>query len=126
MGYGEQLGGKLVGSTTTKQLFKSSLGPNDIVACVIAGNIAATYPMGAAMVIDTSNPGRRVRYVNGNSSTATGACVLMQDVTTTVGGGNVTADAARDGNVDSTMVVDANGALVDAGFRALLPKMMFD
>jgi hypothetical protein len=122
MSYGEQIGGKLVGSTTTKQLFKSAVGPNDVVACVIVGNSAATYPMGAAMR-DGAN-GLKVRYTN--SGSLTGACILMQDVTTTVGGGNVTADACRDGSVDKTMVVDANGALVDSGFKGALPKVTFD
>lgn len=126
MSYGEQIGGKLVGSTTTKQLFKSAVGPNDVVACVIVGNAAATYPMGAAMIINQAANGMRKRYTNGGTLTGGGACILMQDVTTTSGGGNVTADACRDGNVDTSMVVDANGALVDAAFKAALPKVMFD
>jgi len=123
---GEQIGTKLQGSTTSKELFKSAIGPNDVIACVIVGNAAATYPMGAAM-IDSATAGLKKRYTNADSLTGdVNPCVLMQDVTTTVGGGNVTADAARDGNVDTALVVDANGALVDAGFKAALPKMNFD
>lgn len=125
---GEQLGTKLYGSTTSKQLFKSAIGPNDIIACVISGNQAATYLMGYAMMNNSAMPGIKKRYTNGTSITGVngGVCILMQDVTTTVGGGNVTADACRDGSVDSTMVLDANGVAVDATFKAALPKVMFD
>lgn len=123
---GEQIGTKLQGSTTSKELFKSAIGPNDVIACVIVGNSAATYPMGAAM-IDSATSGLKKRYTNADSLTGdVNPCVLMQAVTTTVGGGNVTADAARDGSVDTALVVDATGALVDAGFKAALPKMTFD
>lgn len=197
---GEQLGTKLVGTTTYKQLFKSSLGPDDVVACVIVGNAAATYLMGDA-IRNSATSGLKKKYTNaaavndeavgtGNGSTTTfdlahsnviaeslkgysagnqknvslsvgtgtdgkdqivfavapanaeaikadydyhadsigttGACILMEDVTTTVGGGNVTADACRDGSVDSSKVLDSAGAAVDKYFKAALPKAMFD
>lgn len=122
---GEQIGTKLQGSTTSKELFKTAIGPNDVIACNIVGNAAATYPMGAAM-INSATSGFKKRYTNSESLTGGGACILMQDVTTTVGGGNVTADACRDGSVDSSKVVDANGVAVDAAFKALLPKVTFD
>lgn len=197
----EQLGTKLMGSTTIKNLFKNTMGPDDIVPAVVVGNSAATYPMGAAM-IDSATSGLKARYTNalninneavgtGDGTTATfslahanvilstlkpflvasgallkftlsvgtgaagvdqivfdippanaavfqadysyhnavagiaGACVLMRAVTTTVGGGNVTADACMDGAVDTSMIVDSAGVAVDAYFKAALPDMLF-
>lgn len=197
---GEQLGTKLVGSTTYKKLFKASLGPTDIVPCILAGGSAVTYLMGAAMR-NSSAAGQKAKYTNaatvndeavgtgngttttfdlananviassfkayvggaqqnctisagtgtggvdqvvfavapatgvaikadynyyGNAIGATGACILMSDEATTVAGGNITADAARDGSVDSSMVVDSAGNAVDAYFKAALPQVSFD
>jgi hypothetical protein len=193
----EQKGTKLVGSTTFRKLFRSSLGPLDIIACVLKGNQAATYIMGMAMIDDSANPGFKKRYTNativsdenvgtGDGSTTTfdlananviadtlhaydsdgdelahalsvgtgdgsvdqivlevapasgaikvnyrtgvttGACILMNDAATVVGGGNLTMDGARDGSVDSTLVVDSADADVDDAFKSALPKVMFD
>lgn len=196
----EQIGTKLVGSVAYKQLFKSSLGPNDVIACTIKGGQSGSYPLGAAMIDDSANPGMKKRYTNaasvndeavgtgddsattfdlGNSNviadslkcydgatgaelkqtlspgTGTGgvdqvvfdtapdtgvaikadydyggitdgACVLMSEVTTTTSSGNFTVDGARDGSVDSNLVVDSNGKKVDKYFKAALPKMQFD
>lgn len=119
----EDLGTKLVGSTTYKKLFRSINGPEDIVPCTVPGGVAATFPMGAAM-IDGDAAGQKKRYTNGGA--VTGACILMRDVTTTVAGGNVTTDACRDGSVDTSMVVNMTGGPVDAGFKSALPKVMFD
>lgn len=195
---GEQIGTKLVGSTTFSQLFKSSLGPNDVIACVVVGDNAATYPLGAAMVNSTTG-GLKRRYTNaasvnneavgtGDGSTTTfdlaqsnviassfkaygsanqvfkgtisagtgaggvdqvvfdiapasgaikadydyhttplnGPCVLMKAITTTNPGPKVTEDGARDGSVDTALVLDSAGAAVDSYFKAALPKMVFD
>jgi hypothetical protein len=124
---GEQIGTKLYGSTTSKQLFKTAIGPNDIIACVISGGQVQTIPMGAAMR-NSGMPGIKKRYTNGESITGAngGTCILMQDVVTTATMGNVTADACRDGSVDSALVLDANGVVVDATFKASLPKVTFD
>lgn len=120
---GEQLGTKLVGSTTYKKLFRSSLGPDDIVPCVIEDDAAKAWLMGYAMIDDAST-GFKKRYTNGGA--ITGACILMEDVTVTLAGGNVTANACRDGSVDSSMVLDLSGAAADATFKAALPKVSWD
>lgn len=197
----EQLGTKITGSTTFKKLFKSSLGPTDIISAVVPGNSAATYGMGVALV-NHSTSGLKKKYTNatvtndavvgsGNGSTktfdltvaavigdslkayvagaqqnvtlsagtgtggvdqlifnvapasgtnniladfsyhadtigATGACVNMYDAATIVGGPQVTLDGARDGSVDSLMVLDSAGNAVDKWFKAALPRMSFD
>ena len=196
----EQIGTKLVGSTTYKKLFKNSLGPNSIVPCILPGGSAVTYPMGAAMR-NSATAGQKARYTNaiaindeavgtgngttttfdlaqanviaaslkgysagnqknvsisvgtgaggvdqivfavapanteaikadysyyGNAVGAVGACILMSDEETTTTSGNMTADGARDGSVDSSMVVDSAGVAVDSYFKAALPNVMFD
>ena len=118
-----QLGTELVGSTTYKKLFRSTLGPEDIVPCVVPGGVAASFLMGYAMIDDAST-GHKKRYTNGGATT--GACILMQDLTSTVAGGNQTGNACRDGSVDSSMVIDISGSAVDATFKAALPKVSFD
>ena len=192
----EQTGTTYKGSSTYQELFKSSLGPKDVIACVVRGAQIQTIPLGAAMIDDAANPGMKKRYTNAggvadealagdgstvafdlandnvvastlrihdssgnqlsavlsagagtggvdqvtfevapsatvyvNYSTDTylgGACVIMKAVTTTSTSGNETTDAARDGSVDSTLVLDSAGNAVDAQFKAVLPKMMFD
>ena len=123
----EQLGTKNLGSNAYSQLFRSTNGPTDIVPCVIVGAQAATYPLGAAMRADRSNVGRHVRYQNGDTLTGDhGACILMQKVITLTTSGNMTMDGCRDGSVNTDMVVDANGAAIDAGFKAILPHVSWD
>lgn len=120
---GDQLGTKLEGSTTYKKLFRSSLGPNDVVPCVIEDDAAKSWLMGYAMIDDAST-GFKKRYTNGGATT--GACILMEDVTVTSGGGNYTANACRDGSVDTSLVLDISGSAVDATFKAALPKVSWD
>lgn len=118
-----QLGTKLVGSTTYKKLFRSSLGPDDIVPAVIEDDADKAWLMGYALIHDAST-GFKKRYTNGGATT--GACILMEDVTVTTGNGNYTANACRDGSVDSSMVIDISGAAADAAFKAALPKVSWD
>lgn len=193
----EQVGTSYKGSTTYTNLFKSSLGPTDVIAAVLKGNAAVTYNMGSALIDDPANAGCKKKYTNGDarvsgeavangdgstvafdldnanvvpgtlvctvngviamcrlsSGTGTsgvdqvifnaapgnglaivanyvvkpaGACILMTNQATTVGGPNVTADGCRDGSVDTTLIKDSAGALVDADFKAALPKVVFD
>jgi hypothetical protein len=125
----EQNGSTYTGSTTYKTLFKSSLTPEDTIACFLKGGSAASYPMGAAMIDDTANPGCKKRYTNTPDSSipdTTGACILMTEEATTVAGKNVEATACRDGALVGSMVVDANGDPVDDYFKAALPKVVFE
>ena len=61
-----------------------------------------------------------------NAVGAVGACILLEAVATTVAGGNVISDAARDGSVDKILVVDSASALVDQYFKDALSKVSFD
>ena len=55
-----------------------------------------------------------------------GACILGEDVTTTVGGGNVSTFGLIKGNVKTSMVKDSGGELVDKYFKAVLPMVRFE
>jgi hypothetical protein len=123
----EQFGTKNLGANAYSQLFRSTNGPTDIVPCVIVGSQAATYPLGCAMRNNRSSDGLKIRYTNGDSLTGDhGACILMSKVVTTSASGYETTDGCRDGSVNTALVVDANGAAIDAGFKAALPHVSWD
>jgi hypothetical protein len=196
---GERIGHKYIGSTSTKELFKTPKGPDDVISCHIKGAQALTLLKGYAMVDDAANAGYKKRYKNatnvasenvgsGDGSTTTfdlandnvvansirawdaagdqipcsisvgtgaagvdqvvfdkapasgainvtykhhengiaGPCVLMDDVTVTTSMGDVSADGARDGVVDTSLVLDSADAEVDDYFKDALKNMSFD
>ena len=118
----EQVGASYVGKTSDSQLITST-SMCSFTPVVIEGNQAATYPKGAAMINDAAT-GFKKRYVVGGATT--GACILVEAVTTTVGGGNVTTDGFIEGNIDESSVVCSTGGAIDAGFKAALPKVRFE
>ncbi len=84
-------------------------GVDQIVFAVAPTNLAAitaTYDYHADPIVDP--------------------CILAEDVTTTVGGGNVTTNGVYQGHVVSDLVVDSAGAAVDSYFKAALPLVAFE
>jgi len=101
----EQLGTKLSGSTSFKQLFKSSLGPLDIVAAALPGNTAATYAVGQALVNSTV-AGFKAKYTN--------ATVVTDGAIGTGDGSNKTFTLAAANVISDSLHVFVSGVLWDA------------
>lgn len=124
------------GSTTTFDLDQSGVIASSFKAYVAGAQQNATISAGTGaggvdqvvFAVAPVNAGAiKADYdYYGNAVGAAGACILMNDAATTVAGGNVTADACRDGSVDSAMVLDSAGAAVDSHFKAALPRVSFD
>lgn len=64
-------------------------------------------------------------YYHGSSVGVTGASILLDDVTTTVAGGNIDANAAVGGTVKTAKILDSAGAEVDTFFRDALTNVRF-
>ena len=119
----EQVGIKKVGTTMAKELLSSTSDALEFTSVTLAGGSNATYPMGRTLKDGTD--GLKVVYTNADVS-PTGVCILAEDVVTTTESGNVTTFALIKGNVKTSMVKDATGALADAAFKALMPMVRFE
>ena len=60
-----------------------------------------------------------------SSNGTTGACILVDDVTTTTTGGNVNADGLVSGTVKTSKIKDSAGNAVDKWFKAALGQVRF-
>lgn len=105
---GEQNGSSFMGSSSFDELFKSSLGPKDIISCVIKGEQVATYLLGTAMISDAANPGLKKKYTNGAG---------ISDESLAGDGSTVTFDLANDNVVASTLRIhNATGERLSFSF----------
>lgn len=110
----EQIGTSLIGSTTYSNILVNTQNA-EIVPVVLPGGAALSLTKGMCLQDDAA-AGQKKGYTNADT-TPTGLCILLDDVTTTVAGGNVTANALVAGSVKQSAVTDDAGAAIDAAFR---------
>lgn len=122
-------------ATTTFDLVQSDVIESSLV--VYIGNdkqrvtlSAGTGAAGVDQIVFSTAPASGVSivadyYYHGSSVGVTGASILLDDVTTTVAGGNIDANAAVGGTVKTAKILDSAGAEVDTFFRDALTNVRF-
>lgn len=124
------------GSTTTYDLDHSKVvasslkvwdsAGKEVVATLSAGTGAAGVDQIVCKIAVASGNIKAAYDYHSGGYDATGACVLAEDVTTTVGGGNVITNGIIAGNLKSSLVLDSAGVVVDQYFKDALPKLRLE